>query len=505
MTARGARLSDLLRAAGIHRPVSGEGDPVILGACLDSRRARPGDVFFAIRGFESDGLDYVPQALCNGARAVIAATPRPQGLAPDVAWVEVEHSRRAAALVSREIFARPDEALVLVGITGTNGKTTVAHLVQSMAVAAGMHAGRIGTDGYGYGEVRATAERTTPEAPDLYRLLAAMRDDDVALVAMEVSSHALSLHRVVGARFATAAFLNLERDHLDFHGDREAYFQAKAALFESLGPEQHAVLPAESPWTARLCRMTRAGVLTFGRSPAAQVRLRDGRCDLDGLTARLETPCGQWMLRSPLLGDFSLDNVAAAAACALAVGLSATAVVEGAARLERVPGRMDRVDCGQPFAVIVDYAHTEDALRRLLEWTRAAAEGRVHVVFGCGGDRDRGKRPDMGRAAAELAHGIHLTSDNPRGEDPREILEEIAGGVRSVPGAGERCRIEVDRRAAIFGAVAEADDGDVVIIAGKGHEATQTIGRRSAAFDDRLVAIEALEARGFRGGSHARA
>lgn len=503
MTSREARLSDLLRGAGIGVPGSIGADPVILGASLDSRRVREGDVFFAIRGFEEDGLRFVPQAVSNGARAVIAESPRPDGLAGEVAWVEVQQTRRAAALVSREIFARPDEAMVLVGITGTNGKTTVAHLVQSIGIAAGKHAGRIGTDGYDYGEIHALAERTTPEAPDLYRLLARMRDDDVELVAMEVSSHALSLFRVAGARFATAAFLNLERDHLDFHEDQETYFRAKATLFESLGPEQRAVLPEGSQWTARLRGATRAEVWTFGRGAGADVRLYDDNCGIDGSTARLQTPSGELDLRSPLLGEFNMDNVAAAGACALALGLPAKAIVEGVARLERVPGRMDPVDRGQPFHVIVDYAHTEDALERLLAWIRGAVEGRLHVVFGCGGDRDRSKRPQMGRVAAELADRIILTSDNPRGEDPRTILEEIARGVESVAGGGERCRMLPDRREAIHRALGEAVAGDAVVIAGKGHETTQTIGDRVEAFDDRLVAIEALESRGFKGGSRA--
>ena len=298
--------------------------------------------------------------------------------------------------------------MTLVGITGTNGKTTVAYMVEAIALAAGRRTGRIGTVGLAIGGERHASERTTPEAPDFYRLLAEMREQEIELVATEVSSHALALSRVEGARFTTAAFLNLGRDHLDFHKDEKAYFEAKAKLFEGLGREQHAVLPADSPHGAELRRRTRGKVWTFGRSESADVRLEQERCAIDGSSAVLETPSGALPFSCRLAGRFNLDNAAAAAACALAAGLSQHAIPRGLGSLQRVPGRMERIDRGQPFAVIVDYAHTADALGSLLSWLRGMSAGRVLVVFGCGGERDRGKRFLMGQAAATHAQRIFL-------------------------------------------------------------------------------------------------
>jgi UDP-N-acetylmuramoyl-L-alanyl-D-glutamate--2,6-diaminopimelate ligase len=503
LSARAIRLSSLLRAAGVE-PVAGvDVDPDILGTALDSRRVGQGDIFFAIRGFEHDGEAFAPNAIHRGARAVVAASPRPDWVDPEVAWVFVEQPRRAAGLISRQYYCRPDEALTLVGITGTNGKTTVTYLLEAIASAADRRVGRVGTVGYAFDGDEVEAPRTTPEAPELYRLLAEMRDRAIEIVAIEVSSHALALSRVEGARFALAAFLNLGRDHLDFHEDEADYFEAKARLFDGLGPAQHAVLPADSSHGETLRRRTRARVWTFGRSEAATVRLRDERCDIDGSAAVLETPAGALRVRSSLPGRFNLDNVAAAAACALALDLPAEAVAAGVRGLGPVPGRAEKVDRGQPFAVLVDYAHTEDALRSLLSWLRELSGGRLRVVFGCGGDRDQGKRFGMGRVAAGLADRLYLTSDNPRREDPLRIIDEIHAGVVSVDGGSQRCSIHVDREEAIRTAIAEAAAGDVIVVAGKGHETTQTIGERLLPFDDRVVAARALEERGWQDDRHA--
>jgi UDP-N-acetylmuramoyl-L-alanyl-D-glutamate--2,6-diaminopimelate ligase len=474
LSARAIRLSSLLRAAGVE-PVAGvDVDPDILGTALDSRRVGQGDIFFAIRGFEHDGEAFAPNAIHRGARAVVAASPRPDWVDPEVAWVFVEQPRRAAGLISRQYYCRPDEALTLVGITGTNGKTTVTYLLEAIASAADRRVGRVGTVGYAFDGDEVEAPRTTPEAPELYRLLAEMRDRAIEIVAIEVSSHALALSRVEGARFALAAFLNLGRDHLDFHEDEADYFEAKARLFDGLGPAQHAVLPADSSHGETLRRRTRARVWTFGRSEAATVRLRDERCDIDGSAAVLETPAG-----------------------------ALRAVAAGVRGLGPVPGRAEKVDRGQPFAVLVDYAHTEDALRSLLSWLRELSGGRLRVVFGCGGDRDQGKRFGMGRVAAGLADRLYLTSDNPRREDPLRIIDEIHAGVVSVDGGSQRCSIHVDREEAIRTAIAEAAAGDVIVVAGKGHETTQTIGERLLPFDDRVVAARALEERGWQDDRHA--
>ena len=505
--ARTRTLTDLLRAADIH-PLSAPGaDPEVHGVCLDSRRVAKGELFLALPGARRNGDEFVPEALSRGACAVLSGSPRPDWLPRETAWVQVGHPRSAAGLLAREVFGRPDESLCLVGITGTNGKTTTSYLVESIARAAGRTPGRIGTVGYACGGRERAAPHTTPEAPDLYRMLAEMRAEGADVVVMEVSSHALALGRVEGARFRIAALVSFGRDHLDFHGSLDAYFDAKALLFERLDPAHGiAVVPADDPAGAALARRTPARVLTFGRSKDASVRLRDERCDLGGCSAVLDTARGELPLRTSLIGRFNLDNIAAAAACALAAGFPSEAIPAGVAALASVPGRVERVDQGQPFAVLVDYAHTPDALARLLASVREVVAGRLLLVFGCGGDRDRGKRPEMGRVAAEGADLAFLTSDNPRDEDPAAILRQIEAGIRAVPGGLERRQVIADRTEAVRAALEAARPGDAVLVAGKGHEATQTIGDRILPLDDREIVREALSGAGFAGrGTHAEA
>jgi len=494
-----SRLSDLLSGAAIVPLDAVDVDPAIRGVQLDSRRIDKGDLFFALKGEHLDGERFVPQAVQRGARAIVAASTRPQSLEPGVAWVRVDEPRCTTGPISKEFYGRPDEALTLVGITGTNGKTTVSYMVQAIALAAGKRAGRIGTTGYAFEDLEESLDLTTPEATDLFRILDAMRHEDAELVAMEVSAHALSLNRVAGTRFATAAFLNLTRDHLDYYGSEEDYFEAKARLFDELGPDDHGVIPADSPWGNLLVKRTRAKLLRFGRSDRADVRLSDEVCRLDGSTATLTGPGGLFEIEIALPGRFNLDNAAAAAACAVCLGFETPAIVEGLRDLRGVPGRVQRIDRGQPFDVWVDYAHTPDALERMLRLARELATGRLLVVFGCGGDRDRGKRAEMGRVVAGQADISFITSDNPRGEDPQKILDDVRAGAEQVPGAELRCH--VDRREAICAAINEATEGDLVVIAGKGHETTQNILGRLERFDDREVAAEVLEAR--RGGTDA--
>jgi UDP-N-acetylmuramoyl-L-alanyl-D-glutamate--2,6-diaminopimelate ligase len=316
---------------------------------------------------------------------------------------------------------------------------------------------------------------------------------------MEVSSHALALSRVEGVRFDVVAFLNLSRDHLDFHLDEESYFASKARLFDVADPDRRAVLFADSPHYDRLRKLSRGEVLSFGRAAGADVRLREEHCGLDGASAILETPSGRLPIRTFLPGPHNLENVAAAAACALALDLPPESIPAGVLALEQVPGRMQKIDLGQPFAAIVDYAHTPAALEALLGWLRGVTRGRLWVVFGCGGGRDTTKRPLMGRVAAQRADVIVITSDNPRDEDPGRILDAVAEGVAGVPGAMERCRRIEDRREAIFAAVREAGRGDVVFVAGKGHESGQRIGQIERPFDDRDVLEQALRDLGWRG------
>jgi len=487
------RLSALLAGAAIEPLDVLTADPAIHGVQLDSRRIGEGDLFFALRGEHVDGERFVPQAVQRGARAIVAASARPATLDGDVAWVRVEQPRSATAPISREFFGRPDEALTLVGITGTNGKTTVSYMVQAIAAAAGRRAGRIGTTGFAFAGVEEPLERTTPEATDLFALLDDMRARGADLVAMEVSSHALSLDRVASARFAVAAFLNLTRDHLDYYTDEEAYFEAKAMLFDALDADGLGVIPADSPWGDRIAERTRARLMRFGRSDAADVRLTDEVCRTNGSTATLVGPGGPFEIDIAMPGRFNLDNAATAATCAIQLGIDSRAIVEGLRDLSGVPGRVQRIDRGQPFDVWVDYAHTPDALGRMLRPARELTEGRLLVVFGCGGDRDRGKRAEMGHAVAVHADVSFITSDNPRGEDPDRIIDAVRAGVEQVSGASFRCH--ADRRESIVAAISMAEPGDLVVIAGKGHEATQDIAGERFVFDDREVAAAVLDAR----------
>jgi UDP-N-acetylmuramoyl-L-alanyl-D-glutamate--2,6-diaminopimelate ligase len=497
VTGAGRNLSSLLRGAGIVPIALSGDDPSIRGIAVDSRRVGPGTLFFALPGERTSGEAFVPEAVARGAAAVLAPSPRPATVEDRLAWVQVTAPRLAAGRLAREWHGRPDEALTLVGITGTNGKSTVAAMVEAIAGAAGLRAGRIGTVGIAVaGEERASS-RTTPESVDLFATLAEMREAGVTLVALEVSSHGLVQGRVEGARFHVGALLNLGRDHLDFHGTLEAYFDAKARLFEALSAEDTAVLPADDPAGPRMAARTRARVLRFGRGEEADVRLLEERGTLEGSTARLETPWGTLALTLNLPGRFNLDNAAAAAACALAVGLPPAAVETGLASLSRVPGRLERVEAGQPFSVFVDFAHTEQALRRVLEDLRPLVRGSLAVVVGCGGERDRGKRPAMGRAAAELADRVVLTSDNPRGEDPLSILREMEAGVAEVPGATRRTEVVPDRSEAVRRAVTRSGSGDAVLVAGKGHETTQTFADRVEKSDDRALVRRALAEMGW--------
>ena len=490
-------LSSLLRGAGIVPLAATGGDPAIRDIAVDSRKVGPGALFFALPGEKTSGEAFVPDALGRGAAAVLAPSPRPAGIEAGVAWVQVTAPRQAAGRLAREWHGRPDEGLTLVGITGTNGKSTVAAMVEAIAAAAGLRAGRIGTVGIAVAGVERDSSRTTPESVDLFATLAEMRAAGVTLVALEVSSHGLVQGRVEGAHFRVGALLNLGRDHLDFHRTLEAYFDAKARLFEGLSAEDTAVLPADDPAGPRMAERTRARVLRFGRGRDAEVRVVEEQGTLAGSSSRLATPWGEVVLRLPLPGRFNVDNAAAAAACALASGLPVGAVETGLASLSRVPGRLERVEAGQPFTVFVDFAHTEQALRRVLADLRPLVRGSLVVVVGCGGERDRGKRPAMGRAAAELADRVVLTSDNPRGEDPLSILREMESGVAEVPGAATRTEVVPDRSEAVRLAVARSRDGDAVLVAGKGHETTQTFADRVEKSDDRVLVRRALQEMGW--------
>jgi UDP-N-acetylmuramoyl-L-alanyl-D-glutamate--2,6-diaminopimelate ligase len=464
-----------------------EGDPTVpvAGLTYRSDQVRPGWLFFCVPGTRVDGHDFAGAAVAAGATTVIAE----RRLELEVTQVVVASVRQAMGPVAAEFFGRPAERLTMVGVTGTNGKTTTTYLLEGILRQAGMTPGVIGTTGIRVDGRPIGLDRTTPEAPDLHRLLADMVADGVGGVAMEVSSHGLHQHRVGGITFDCAVFTNLSQDHLDYHGTLEDYFEAKRMLFTPAMAARAAVNHDVPEGRA----MIHDGVptLTYGVREGADVRAQGVRLGPGGLRFTVDSV----EVRSPLRGAFNVHNCLAARTAARQVGIDDHQAARGIATLDGVPGRMEPVDAGQPFQVLVDYAHTPDSLDNVLRAARPLADGhRVIAVFGCGGDRDRGKRPAMGEVATRLADHTVITSDNPRSEDPNEIIGHIEPGARRGGGAYQ---VEPDRRTAIRIALEAAGPGDVVVIAGKGHETGQELADRTIPFDDRVVARQELEASGL--------
>ena len=453
----------------------------------DSRRVSPGALFVAIRGTALDGNTFTEAARRKGAVAVASEEPPKAGLP----WLRVKDAREALALLSAALLQDPAGHLELVGVTGTNGKTTVTYLIDAALRAAGKKSSLLGTVQYRVGDRLAEATRTTPESSDLQRLFREMVDAGSTHAVLEVSSHSLALKRVHGCPFAVAVFTNLTRDHLDFHGDMDSYFKAKRILFDSLlKPGGVAVVNVDDDRGQELARGHKGRILTYGLLRPADLSAEGITLSLGGTSFRARTPFGTFDLHSPLLGRFNVQNLLAAIAASMGLGLPVEAALRGVSSLAGVPGRLERVDVGQGFTVAVDYAHTDDALKNLLETVRELGPSRVITVFGCGGDRDRTKRPLMGAVASRLSDVVVLTSDNPRSEPPEAILEEIQTGMNGTRKA-ERYVI-VDRRDAIQKALEIAGQGDAVVIAGKGHETTQVLRDRQVPFDDRQVARDLL-------------
>ncbi len=469
------------------------------GLQYDSRMLRPGEVFFAFPGERVDGHSFVPQALRSGAAAIVSESEAPSGLGSR--WARVAHGRRALAQASLRFYERPDRDLCVTAVTGTNGKTTTAHVIDALQRSAGKTTALLGTIEHRVGPHAEKAVNTTPESLDVVRMLAQLREMGGTHATMEASSHALSLERIRGLDFHTAVFTNLTPDHLDYHGDMESYAAAKRRLFEGAGakPPRFAVINADDATGRRFLRLRLSQAVSYGRGEAADVRPRRIELDERGMRFDVETPRGRIRAETPLVGEFNIDNLLAAVATAQCNGLDAREIEDGLRLVRQVPGRFESVDAGQPFLAVVDYAHTEDALRRLIKAARAVANrgrppGRVLTLFGCGGDRDRSKRAPMGRAAGELSDFAILTSDNPRSEDPLRIIADVETGLRTGNAAW---MIEADRAAAISAAVREARRGDVVLIAGKGHETTQALAAGTVAFDDRRAVRAALEEMGY--------
>jgi UDP-N-acetylmuramoyl-L-alanyl-D-glutamate--2,6-diaminopimelate ligase len=483
------RLAELLNEVPV-RAVHGSTDVEITGVTPDSRLVKPGVVFVAIPGTAKDGTQFVPQAIEKGAAAIVtAADQTPEG----ATTIQVADARAALALLAANFYGRPAKRLSLVGVTGTSGKTTTTRMIESIFDAGDEPVGLIGTIEYRAGDERLVADRTTPDAVVLQEWFGKMVEAKVRHAVMEVSSHALVLRRTYGVHFAAAVFTNLSREHFDFHKDFEDYFAAKRMLFDQIDRTRRtAVVNIDDEYGQRLANELGAGAMTFGRDASADIHpAADFKINVEGLHGTIVTPHGPLRIESSLLGLPNLYNWMGAIGAALVVDIPIEQIESGMRNLTSVRGRFERVPSANGPTVIVDYAHKPDALEKLLHAVREIAnERKVWILFGCGGDRDRGKRPQMGKIAADLADEVIVTSDNPRGENPQAIINEITAGMQ-----GRTFQEIADRRAAIEYAIANAGSDDVVVIAGKGHETYQVVGDQVIHFDDREEAEIALTKR----------
>jgi len=501
------KLSDLISPDEILAQ-KGPLDCAISGLVMDSRRVVPGSVFFALPGRRSDGAQFIDEAISRGAVAIVAQT-LPALVPSKVSCVQVAESRVVLARAAQRYYGYPDRALAAIGVTGTNGKTTVTHLIKHLLDKREQRVGLIGTIHYDLGARTVPSFRTTPESLDVYGMMAQMRDAGCAQVVMEVSSHGIDQHRVLGLGFEVAVFTNLTRDHLDYHDGLEAYFAVKAGWMTGAGlggtPPKIAVINIDDPYGARLAAMLPEGVrlVTYGESPTAMIRAEAVELGFKSTQFRLVWPGARagsensLALTSPLIGRYNVSNLLAAAAVAWSTGRDLRKCLARLASFKGVPGRMEQVEAGQPYSVLVDYAHTDDALRNALGMLRAITPGRLMVVFGCGGQRDRAKRPLMTAAVQAYADFAFATADNPRGEPLAQIFEDMQGGVSD---AARIAWID-DRRRAISLALDACKGGDLLLVAGKGHESYQEFADTVIPFDDRqtvreLIAIKALKAAG---------
>ncbi|MBM4044229.1 MAG: UDP-N-acetylmuramoyl-L-alanyl-D-glutamate--2,6-diaminopimelate ligase [Planctomycetes bacterium] len=457
----------------------------VTGVTCDSRAVKPGFLFVAMQGLSVDGHKFIPDAIERGASAVVAEKPV-EWWKPVPAFI-VKDARLALAAVCDCFYGFPSKHITVIGVTGTNGKTTTTHLIKSVVEVAGQKAGLLGTISYQVGDRRIPARETTPGAQTVQSFLADMVAAGFHYAVMEVSSHALTQHRTAQIRFKSAIFTNLTPEHLDYHRTMENYREAKAILFDSLAPESFAILNADDPASQRFAQ-TKATVLTYGLGPGTDVSASLECVTLDGMRICVSTPKGRMTVQSPLIGRHNVYNIISTVANCVALGFDLDVIREGVEAVRNVPGRLEPVDSHRDFHVLVDYAHTPDALQNVLSTLKPLTKNRLIVVFGCGGDRDRTKRPKMGHVAEEIADFVWLTSDNPRSEVPESIIREIEGGMTRK----DRYYVQPDRRLAIQEALAAARGGDLVLIAGKGHESGQIFRNTVIPFDDRDVARQAL-------------
>ena len=489
------KLEDLLQGIEVVAR-RGDAEPQIGHIACHTQKVQPATLFFALRGAKSDGNKFVTSALEGGAVAIASEEAPPEGLAPGIAWIQVREGRKALATAAANFYGHPAQDLQLVAVTGTNGKTTTTHLLDSICRASGASTGLFGTIAYHTPRGDYPAPNTTPESLDLQRFLAEIRDGGGKYAALEASSHALSMDRLWGCRFDAAVFTNLTREHMDYHKTFEDYFAAKRRLFEGTGAGKPAwgVVNTDDPYGARLAGLAEK-TLTYGLEGSPDITTRKFQLSFAGLSFVAQTPAGKIPVESPFVGRINVYNILAAVGAALALGIPAEAMQAGIAKLGSVAGRFQRVEMGQPFLVVVDYAHTDDALENLMRTARELnPKGRVIILFGCGGEKDRTKRPVMGEVAGRLSDLAVVTSDNPRSEDPLKIISDIVVGLQKVQG---KYAIEPDREKAIGLALDEARAGDMVLLAGKGHEITQVLRERTLAWSDDEKARQALRQRGF--------
>jgi UDP-N-acetylmuramoyl-L-alanyl-D-glutamate--2,6-diaminopimelate ligase len=489
------RLGDLFQNTGVTLP-AGSAEMEVRQVSCDSRKVLPRSLFFALRGAKVDGNAFVRDAVGRGAIAIASENPPPSALPHGVTWIPVREERKALATVAANFFDHPANALQLVAVTGTNGKTTTTSLVDSIVKASGAKTGLFGTIAYHTPAGDYPAPNTTPESVDLQGFLAEIRDAGGKYAVLEASSHSLTMDRLWGCRFQAAVFTNLTREHMDYHKTFEDYFAAKRRLFEGTGagaPEK-AVVNTDDEWGKKLAGMANRTV-SYGLESGADITTKKFQLTFNGLSFTAQTPNGKLQIASPLVGRINVYNILAAIGAAQALGFSNEIIETGIRNLQSVAGRFQRIDLGQPFLVIVDYAHTDDALENLIRTAREVApKGRVITLFGCGGEKDRTKRPVMGEATGRLSDLTILTNDNPRKEDPLKIISDIIVGLQKTSG---KYLIEPDREKAIALAVDEAHAGDIVLLAGKGHETEQILADQKLEWDDGEMACRALRERGF--------
>ena len=500
------KLNQLIKGVAIN-DFRGDREVEIKGLAYDSRKVKPGFLFIALRGYSQDGHDFVRNAVKNGAAALVVEHIDGSWKDDKSSILLVPDSRKALSMLAVNYYRSPFQDMNMIGITGTNGKTTTSYLLESILLAAGAKPGVVGTINYRLPGRTWKASVTTPESLDLMRILRKMTDAGVSDVIMEVSSHALDQGRTNGCPFRVAVFTNLSRDHLDYHGSMEKYFKAKSRLFLSLrekGPVDltRAIINADDPKGKQLIERTDAHVLTYGLGKDCDVRAERVQVNRNGLTAKLISPAGEIDIRSSFIGDFNIYNILAASAAGISMNIDLNTVASGIERLKEIPGRLELVKNSSSLTVVVDYAHTPDALLKALKAVRSIVRGRLITVFGCGGDRDMGKRWEMGRVAGSHSDMAIITSDNPRTEDPAAIASQIEGGVReaglkkviNIPKDGPPAKgylLDLDRGHAIKRAIEMADEKDLILIAGKGHEDYQIVGEEKRYFDDRIIAAGA--------------